>query len=158
MRCSQGAITPAIHLHAFVCKYDFNTYKCEKNSFNVLDCKENMFFSFIFIFYFELFKCCLKKKKGSQWILWYDMIWTLLLVLRNVTKTSISDFWMLLTYWIWTFRTEKTSFSVLVERVETEVCNPTFKVSPLGLKIAVSIRTENRISKRVAIKNIFYWH
>ena len=76
----------------------------------------------------------------------------------NATKTSISDFWMLLTHWIWTFRTEETSFSAPVERVETEVCNPTFKVSPLGLKNAVSTRfagTENWIPKRGAIKNIF---
>ena len=86
------------------------------------------------------------------------MIRTLLLVLRNATKTSISDFWMLLTQWIWTFRTEKTSFLAPVERVETEVCNSTFKVSPLGLKIEFSTRfagTENWISKTGAIKIFF---
>ena len=67
-----------IHLHAFVCKHDlpshsflteagqhfssltflsglgilcFNTYKCEKNSLNVLDCKENMFFFLLFLYF-----------------------------------------------------------------------------------------------------------
>ena len=49
-------------------------------------------------------------------------------------------------------------FSVPVKWDESAVCNPTFKVSPLGLKIAVSSRftgTENRIFKRGAMKSIF---
>ena len=47
------------------------------------------------------------------------------------------------------------TFSVPVKRDESAVCNPTFKVSPLGLKIAVVSRftgTENRIFKRGAMK------
>ena len=50
-------------------------------------------------------------------------------------------------------------FSVPVKRDESAVCNPTFKVSPLGLKIAVSSRfasTENRNFKRGAMKRNIY--
>ena len=49
-------------------------------------------------------------------------------------------------------------FSVPVKRDECAVCNPTFKVSPLRLKIAVSSRfagTKNRIFKRGAMKSDF---
>ena len=49
-------------------------------------------------------------------------------------------------------------FSVPLKRDESAVCNPAFKVSPLGLKIAVSSRctdTENRIFKRGAMKIVF---
>ena len=50
-------------------------------------------------------------------------------------------------------------FSVPVKRDESAVCNPTFKVSRLGLKIAVSSHfagTKNQIFKRGAMKNDLY--
>ena len=50
-------------------------------------------------------------------------------------------------------------FDVTVERVKIAILNPNFKVSTLGLEIAVSTHstvTENRILKSGAMKNIIF--